>query len=711
MSYIRSIQILITRFSLLQRAPYRMLELWGAFLQKASQLERFQSFRNSCGTAALGCAAASQAGAPVPHDFPRYNFFGAALVCMILTGTLSASAQQSSGPPPPAKDNVAVEFSMSQADSSLPSSSHFHQGENVMVRFSIRDKVSGAPLDGLHPAAWLDLHSEDLHSGDLHGEKEAAAPVPCKERVKKLLNASALSRPEIDLNSYDVIVMNDNATISVIDPQFSYGASRVIATVPLASPGGDWQFSDDQKLLFVSMPGSEKIAVIDTASWQVIRNVDVGPGLGRVFLQPDGRRIWIANNDGTSSGVSPMDVTKLQIAGKILTGAGPHEIAFSADGRLAFVTNKNAGTVSVIDTAKLSKTRDIHTGRQPDAIAFSAKSGFAYVTDAQDGTITVLDGARGVIVTTITAEPGVGVIRFARDGRFGIVLNAPQKTVHVLDTSLNRIIQTGDAAGQPDQVTFSGTLAYIRQRGSESVLMIPLDSIGAEHKPLPEAEFPAGQHPLGKVSLPSPADSIVQSPGENAVLVANPGDHSVYYYEEGMAAPMGFFTDHSREPRAILALDRSLKGSSKGVYQTTTHLERPGVYTMALLLDSPPAVQCWDVTVEPDPNRAQPAHARLEMQSLIEGDAVQAGVPVTIHFRIWDTEAKKAKPGMADVKVLIFRAPGGWHQYKVAQALEEGIYEVTFPPLQPGVYYLNMQSTGLGLTLNSEPIVLRAVAQ
>jgi len=618
----------------------------------------------------------------------------------------SASAQQPSGTPPPARDTVAVEFSMSQADSSLPSSSHVRQGENVVVRFSIRDKVSGVPLDGLHPAAWLDLHNNE----DLHGEKELAAPVPCKERVQKLLNASTLSRPEIDLNSYYVIVMNDNATISVIDPQFSYGASRVIASVPLASPGGDWQFSEDQKLLFVSMPSSGKIAVLDTSSWQVLRNIDIGAGISRISLQPDGRRIWITFNDGASSGAAAIDVAKLQIADRIQTGSGPHEIAFSADSRLAFITNKGAGTVSLIDTAKLARTRDIRTGHLPDAIAFSAKSGFAYITDAQDGTITVIDGPRVMVVTTIATEPGVGIIRFARDGRFGIVLNTSKKLVHVLDTSLNRLIQTGDAEGQPDQVTFSGTLAYIRQRGSESVLMVPLDSIGTEHKPLPEAEFPAGQHALGQVSLPSPADSIVQAPGENAVLVANPGDHSVYYYEEGMAAPMGFFTDHSREPRALLALDRSLKGSSRGVYQTTTHFERPGVYTMALLLDSPPAVQCWDVVVEPDPNRVQAAHARLEVQS-VDDETVQAGVPVTFHFRIWDSDAKIPKRGVPDVKVLIFRAPGGWHQYQVAKALDKGIYEVTFPALQPGVYYLNMASVGLGLTLNSEPIILRAVAR
>lgn len=623
------------------------------------------------------------------------------LAVVLLLFVPLVKSQQPADSAPSAKDTVKVEFSINHTNSAVLPASAFHPGETVKVRFSIHDKVSGAPLDGLHPAAWLDLH----------GEKETSASVPCKERVRKLLNTNFLSPPEIDLNGYYVIVMNNDATVSVVDPQFSSGASRVVATIPLASPAVDWQLSDDQKLLFVGMPLSGKVAVIDTASWRVIRNLDVGQGIGRVLIEPDRRRLWVTFGRGPNSGVAVVDAANLQVADRIQAGAGSNDITFSSDGQLAFLTNSSAGTVSVIDTKTGNKIHEIRSGHQPGAIAFSAKSGFSYVTDAEDGTVTVIDGTHGIIVTTIHAEPGLGAIRFARDGRFGIVLNPAKKQIHVLDSSSNRIVQTGDAEGQPDQVVFSGTLAHVRQRGSESVLMVPLDSIGVENKPLPEAAFPAGQHPLGPASLPTPADSIVQAPAENAVLVANPSDRSVYFYEEGMAAPLGYFSNGFREPRAVLVLDRSLKGDAKGVYETTTYLKRPGLYTMALLLDSPPAVQCWDVVVETDPNRRQQVPVHLEVQGLLDGEAVQAQVPITLHFRIWDSDAKAAKPGVTDVKVLLFRAPGAWHEYSQAKALDEGVYEAAFPSLEPGTYYLNVVSPSLGLSLNGAPIIFRAVAK
>jgi YVTN family beta-propeller protein len=616
----------------------------------------------------------------------------------ILILLASPAATQQSDASPSARDTVKVEFSIDHTNSSLPSSSPLHPGEIVKVRFKIQDKISGTPLDGLHPAAWLDLH----------GEKEPPEAAPCKDRVRKLLNANFLFPPEIDLNGYYVVVMNNDATVKVVDPQFSSGSARVVATIPLESPGKDWQLAGDEQLLFVAMPLSGKVAVIDTASWRVTRRLEIGPGINRLRMQPDGRRLWVAYGEGTNSGVAFINVASLQLAGKIQTGSGPHDVGFSGDGHAVFVTNAGAGTVSVIDTADDRKTFEIRTGRQPEAVAFSDKSGFVYVTDSQDGTITVVDGAHGAVVATIHTETGVSAIRFARDGRFGIVLNLPQKHIYVLDSSSNRLVQTGDAEGQPDQVTFSGTLAYVRQRASESVLMIPLDSLGAEHKPLPQAEFPGGQHPPGQASSASPADSIVQVPGENAVLVANPPDHSVYYYKEGMAAPMGFFSDGPRQPIAVLALGRSLKGNAQGVYETTTHLKRPGLYTMALLLDSPPAVQCWDVVVEPDPAHPRPATAHLEVQGLLDSDTVDAGVPTVLHVRIWDSDTQKGKPGAPDVKVRLFRS-GGWHQYSPAKALEEGVYEAPVPALQPGVYYLNVVSASLGLTVNSKPIIFRVV--
>ena len=50
------------------------------------------------------------------------------------------------------------------------------------------------------------------------------------------------------------------------------------------------------------------------------------------------------------------------------------------------------------------------------------------------------------------------------------------------------------------------------------------------------------------------------------MLVANPADKMIYYYTEGMAAPMGSFQNYKRDPRALLVLDNSLRETERGVY-------------------------------------------------------------------------------------------------------------------------------------------------
>ena len=111
----------------------------------------------------------------------------------------------------------------------------------------------------------------------------------------------------------------------------------------------------------------------------------------------------------------------------------------------------------------------------------------------------------------------------------------------------------------PDQISFTDELAYVRHRDSEVVLMIPLDEIGVEGRVVPLVDFPGGQHPLGWTSRPSLADAIVQASGAYAVLIANPGDRMIYYYQEGMAAPMGSFMNYGHEPRAVLVVERNLR--------------------------------------------------------------------------------------------------------------------------------------------------------
>src|SRR5437660_457254 len=229
----------------------------------------------------------------------------------------------------------------------------------------------------------------------------------------------------------------------------------------------------------------------------------------------------------------------------------------------------------------------------------------------------------------IQSKTGLGQIRFAPGGRWGFVLNPEKNELQVLDASSGRVIQSGKMDEGPDQVDFSEKLAYVRHSGSGTVLMVPLGDIGAEGKPLAPADFTGGQHPFGAASRKTPADGIVKAPGDNAVLVANPADKSVYYYEEGMAAPKGEFSNYGREALAVLVVDRSLKDHAPGVYETVARLTKPGHYIVPFVMLSPQVVHCFEVTVEPGLAPVVTVQPPPKVELLLAGKrAMKTGQPV-----------------------------------------------------------------------------------
>jgi len=281
-------------------------------------------------------------------------------------------------------------------------------------------------------------------------------------------------------------------------------------------------------------------------------------------------------------------------------------------------------------------------------------------------------------------------------------VNPIKGKLHILNVTNNRVIQTAAIDGEPDQVTYSNTLAYIRRRKSDTVLMIALSQIGIEGKAISVADFPAGQHPLGDDPETSPADSIVKAPGENAVLVANPKDKSIYYYTEGMAAPMGSFNNYGQEPRAVLVVDRSLREQEPGVYSSVGRLGAAGVYDLALLMDSPRVVQCFEVQVQPDPAvEARNASEAIAIDYITKDLLVKEGGTVSLKFRLVNPKTGRVWTGLKDVQVLAFLSPGVWQKRDWAKETTGGVYTIDITPPRAGIYYVYIASETVGLGLNN----------
>src|ERR1043165_572880 len=564
-------------------------------------------------------------------------------------------------------------------------------GEETTVQFKITGTSGGVPLSNLRPVAWLDQREPSQRS----------TLSQCKEKVQAFLQASFTRRPTLDLNAYYILALNNDPNISVINPLSGFGVSKLLTLIPLQSRGEDWVMTDDNKRLYVSMPAINQIALIDVPTWKVIANIDAGVKPTRLALQHDQNYLWV----GTEDGVTIIDTVSAIPAAHIKTAAGPHELAFNDDDTIAFVTNRSDGTVSIIDIRKLASLKQIKLGSKPTAIAYSSLSKTAYVAGETGGTILAIGGSRNDVIARIEVEGGVRAIALPPEGHFGFALNATNDVVDIFDVSSNRVVHTVPVEKGSDQISFTRQFAYVRSVKSEFVTMISLASLGKE---APVTRFPAGQRAPGESDSIAPA--IVAAPEEGSVLVANPADQTIYYYTEGMAAPMGSFQNYKREPRAVLVLDNSLRETDRGVYSSSVRLPAAGVYDVVFLLDAPRVVNCFQISVADNPAYPKKIETAVKIEPLNTQTAVNAKEKFTLRFKVLDAKTGTPKADLQDITMLAFLAPGIWQQREPAKPAAGGSYEVSFVPPEPGVYYIFFQIPALELQFNqTTPLTLRVV--
>jgi YVTN family beta-propeller protein len=454
---------------------------------------------------------------------------------------LLCGLSQSAWPQKIVREGLTLEVNVSNRQSSA---AELRAAEDAVITVKITDANTNTALTGIKPSVWIDRQTTNT------------APT-CQSKVQAFLQGSLNARPELDLNAYYLLTLNNEPNISVIDPLLGFGSSKLFTLVRLKSRGEDWALTRDGKRLFVSMPLVNEVAVIDTATWQVITNLEAGYRPTRVVLQPDERYLWVGNEAHEASGVTILDTVTLTVAAKIATGAGHHEIALSPDDRFAFITNQQSDTVSVIEVQRWQKLKDLPTGRAPTAIAYSSHSQALYIPCEADGRITIIDLARQAVLKHLETDSGITTIQFAPGGRYGFVVHQRANIVSVFDAATNQRLQTLRVGKRPDQIAFTKNFAYVRAAGSDEMTQIELASLtnpaGAN-----VTKFPSGQAP-DKSPHQSSAPSVFPGPEGNTLLIANAADQTIYYYSEGMAAPMGSLQNYRRVPRAVLVADRSLR--------------------------------------------------------------------------------------------------------------------------------------------------------
>jgi YVTN family beta-propeller protein len=200
----------------------------------------------------------------------------------------------------------------------------------------------------------------------------------------KWLVVNGLARDQVDV--YDAATM------------------KLVKRFPIASMPSHLAFSPNSDTVYVSLQGSNRLAAIDLTRLAVIWDAPVGSTPAGVLWS----RGHVLVADMGTDYVAAVDPTDGKVINRIHTGNGAHQLFASPDGKLIYVNNRAAGTITVLDAVTLATVHTYRVPGGPDDLAF-APDGSIWITCRFDERIAVLDPATGHLQTVLVGRQPHGI--------------------------------------------------------------------------------------------------------------------------------------------------------------------------------------------------------------------------------------------------------------------------------------------------------------
>lgn len=554
---------------------------------------------------------------------------------------------------------------------------------DLQLALRVSDRTSGQPLGGLQPMVWAS-----------HVSSAVAAAESCTDRVSRLASGRLSARADVDLNSHRLLTLNNDRSLSILDPQVRVRTTRLESLVTLPADAADWALLPQREWVAITLPRARQVAIVDLTSRKLAGLVDTGPaGEPRRIVHESGSdRVWVAL-DGADEVVA-IDVAQRAVVSRVAIGTGFHALTFGADAGTLLVSSSTSGDVAVIDTAAARVRHRVPVGPGTVAVTFSSASGHAYAAAAASDRMVAFEPASGRVVHQLAPARGVVALRTEPSGRHVFAISEIESRAWVIDSADGRVVGSAAVADHPDQVVFTRRFAYVRGLKSIKVSLIDLAALqrgAVEVTDVPMFRATAATMP-DQINV---ADMIVPSPEGDGAIIAGTADAVLYSYMEGMMAPQGTFDTAKRTPRALLLLDRRLRETAPGTYTQRLRFQRPGRYVVPVYIAQPRVTQCVEVIV--DGAVPQGHHHRIVVAQVDAAQPLQPGRPERLRLSVQRDEPAGAVTGLSDLQVMVLELPGIWQQRQFAREVAPGIYEIVQRFPRDGQYRVSVQIASQGL--------------
>jgi DNA-binding beta-propeller fold protein YncE len=214
----------------------------------------------------------------------------------------------------------------------------------------------------------------------------------------------------------------------------------LVATLATGQAPHEVAVSDDDRLAVVSNYGAQvpghTLTVVDLEAMKVVRTIDLGE-----HARPHGSRFVPGTHELVVTTEVSQHVVRVDVdAGAILAAIpteqpASHMVVLAPDGRRAYTTNVQTGTVSELDLQSGAHVRTIPARPISEAIAITPDGASLWVGSNAEHTVSVLDTTSGEITATMTT-PGVPIrVEIDPQGSRAVVTAAEGGRVYVFDVA------------------------------------------------------------------------------------------------------------------------------------------------------------------------------------------------------------------------------------------------------------------------------------
>ncbi len=217
------------------------------------------------------------------------------------------------------------------------------------------------------------------------------------------------------------MVAERNARLDFRDPH----TMELRHQLPVPCRGVDhMDFSADGTYLIASCEFSGQVVKVDLVHQRVVGILTLGGSSDMpqdVKLSPDGSLFYVA--DMMAGGVWKVDGARLRTVGFLPTGKGAHGLYPSRDATSLYVSNRDAGTISVVSfaTGRVTRTWTIPGGGSPDMGGVSRDGRVLWLSGRHDGVVYAIDTRDGRLLAKIPVGSGPhGLAVWPQPGRYSL---------------------------------------------------------------------------------------------------------------------------------------------------------------------------------------------------------------------------------------------------------------------------------------------------